>query len=54
LNRNEPETFISDKKFLEFIEAKARFYGFQIGVKYGEPFYSDEKLIINSDSLFEI
>jgi N-acetylglucosamine malate deacetylase 1 len=43
----EPETFISDKKFLEYLEARAAFYGFQIGVKYGEPFYTEEKLNVN-------
>lgn len=42
-----PSTFISDKKFIEYIEARAVFYGFQIGVKYGEPFYMEEKLKID-------
>jgi bacillithiol biosynthesis deacetylase BshB1 len=42
-----PDTFISDKKFIEYIEARAAFYGFQIGVKYGEPFYMEEKLKID-------
>lgn len=42
-----PDTFISDKKFIEYIEARAAFYGFQIGVKYGEPFYIEEKLKID-------
>jgi bacillithiol biosynthesis deacetylase BshB1 len=42
-----PSTFISDKKFIEYIEARAAFYGFQIGVKYGEPFYMEEKLKID-------
>jgi bacillithiol biosynthesis deacetylase BshB1 len=46
-NSKEPETFISDKKFLEYLEARAAFYGFQIGVKYGEPFYMVEKLSVN-------
>lgn len=40
----EPDTFISSPEFLNFIESRARFYGFQIGKKYGEPFYSDERL----------
>lgn len=53
-NKNEPVTFISDKKFLEFIEAKARFYGFRIGVSYGEPFCVEEAIRLNTDSLFEI
>ncbi len=47
------ETFISDKKYLEFIEARAVFYGFQIGAKYGEPFYSEEKLKINPLNLLD-
>jgi len=36
----EPETFISDKKFLDYIETRARHYGFSIGKEYGEPFYA--------------
>lgn len=46
-----PETFISDKKYMEYIEARAVFYGFRIGVKYGEPFFTDEKLKIDPLSL---
>jgi bacillithiol biosynthesis deacetylase BshB1 len=46
-NMKGPATFISDKKFIEYIEARAAFYGFQIGVKYGEPFYLEEKLKID-------
>ncbi len=34
----EPETFVSDKGFLEWIKARARTYGHRIGVRYGEPF----------------
>jgi hypothetical protein len=44
---DEPETFISKPEFLEFLEARTKFYGFQIGVKNGEPFYSDEKIDID-------
>ena len=50
----EPDTFISDRKFMEFIEARAKFYGFQIGVKYGEPLYTEEKLNISITNLMEI
>jgi len=39
-----PETFISKPDFLEFIEARAKFFGSQIGVKYGEPFFTEEKI----------
>ncbi len=35
---HEPETFISSKEFLEFIEARARVFGHRIGVQYGEGF----------------
>lgn len=48
----EPDTFISDKKFLEYLESRASYFGFQIGVKYGEPFYSEEKIKMSIDSLF--
>lgn len=33
----EPETFISAPAFLEFIEARARAYGYRAGFTYGEP-----------------
>lgn len=49
-----PETFISDKKFIEFIESRSRFYGFKIGAKYGEPFYTEEHLKIGVENLFHI
>lgn len=50
---SEPETFISDKKFLEYIEARAKFYGFYIGAKYGEPFFTKEKIKFPLNQLFE-
>ncbi len=40
----EPETFISSPEFIDYIESRAKFYGFQIKKKYGEPFYSEEKI----------
>lgn len=52
--KNEPETFISSKKFIEYIEARAKFYGFQIGAEYGEPFYTEEKIKVNTENLFNI
>ena len=36
------DTFISRPEFLEYVEARAKFYGFQIGKRYGEPFYCEE------------
>jgi len=38
----EPETLLSQKSFLDFIETRAKYYGSEIGVRYGEPFYSVE------------
>lgn len=38
------DTFISRPEFLEYVEARAKFYGFQIGKKYGEPFYCEEAI----------
>lgn len=38
------DTFISRSEFLEYVEARAKFYGFQIGKKYGEPFYCEEAI----------
>ncbi|HEX8384992.1 MAG TPA: bacillithiol biosynthesis deacetylase BshB1, partial [Rubricoccaceae bacterium] len=32
-----PETFISSPAFLQFVEARARAYGYRIGATYGEP-----------------
>ena len=32
-----PETFISTPAFLQFVEARARTYGYRIGATYGEP-----------------
>lgn len=50
----EPETFISTGLFEKEIEARARHFGFKIGVEFGEPYFSFEAIKINSDSLFEI
>ncbi len=35
---DEPETFISSSRFIDFIEARAKEFGHRIGVKYGEGF----------------
>ncbi len=34
----EPDTFVSNPAFFEWIEARARTYGYKIGATYGEPF----------------
>ena len=35
---DEPVTFISNPDFFQWIEARARTYGYHIGATYGEPF----------------
>lgn len=37
-SEDEPETFVSNPTFFQWIEARARTYGYQIGAVYGEPF----------------
>ncbi len=49
---SDPETLLSQKSFLELIETRARYFGFQIGVQYGEPFYSVEPLGVHD--LFQL
>jgi bacillithiol biosynthesis deacetylase BshB1 len=40
---HEPETFISNPEFLNFIEARSREFGHRIGVEHGEGFTSNKK-----------
>lgn len=40
----EPETFISKPEFINYVESRAQFYGFQIGKHFGEPFFCEEKM----------
>ncbi|MEO8665510.1 MAG: bacillithiol biosynthesis deacetylase BshB1 [Ignavibacteria bacterium] len=49
-----PETFISTKLFDREIEARARHFGFKIGVEFGEPYFSNENIKINDNTLFQI
>ena len=48
---NEPETFISSPEFIDYVDARAKFYGFQIGKKFGEPFYCEEKIELNLNGM---
>ena len=34
----EPETFVSNRGFLDWVAARARVYGYRIGAAFGEPF----------------
>ncbi|MGD9488951.1 MAG: bacillithiol biosynthesis deacetylase BshB1 [Calditrichaceae bacterium] len=49
---NEPETYISSRLFMESVETRAKYFGFQIGVTYGEPFVIESVLKVNN--LFDI
>jgi bacillithiol biosynthesis deacetylase BshB1 len=49
----EPETFISRPEFISQLKARAEFYGFQINKKYGEPFFTENKIELSLSSLFE-
>lgn len=46
-----PETFISRPEFMEFVEARARYFGEKIGVKYAEAFATIEPLGLSSLSV---
>lgn len=50
----EPETYISSKLFMDDLTHRAAFFGFKIGVKYGEPFYSYENIKIDAKNIFEL
>ncbi len=49
----EPETFISQPRFIKYIESRSQFYGFQIGKDYGEPFYCEEQIEMDMSSLIK-
>jgi bacillithiol biosynthesis deacetylase BshB1 len=51
LSPKKEETFISRPEFLEYVEARAKFYGFQIGKKYGEAFYCEEAIEYDFNNL---
>ncbi len=51
-NSKEPQTLLSQKSFFDFVETRAKNYGYKIGVKYGEPFYSVEPIGISD--IFEL
>lgn len=43
----QPETFISSPNFLEFLESRAKNYGFKIGKRYAEAFFSETQIELN-------
>ena len=54
VSADEPETYISSKLFWKDLETRARFFGFKIGVEYGEPFFCFENLNIQATNLLKI
>jgi len=48
----EKETYISRPQFIESISTRAKYFGFQIGVEFGEPFFV--KSAIKIDNIFGI
>lgn len=49
---DEEQTFISSKRFIEFVEARARELGNKIGVEFGEGFVSTKKLGVRDITRF--
>lgn len=48
----DPETLLSKKSFLEFLDIRAKHYGQLIGVEHGEPLYSPKPLGVSN--LFDL
>ncbi len=48
----EPQTYISSPDFINSIKNRAKYFGFQIGVEYGEPYFA--KSAIKIDNIMEI
>ncbi|GAA4454751.1 bacillithiol biosynthesis deacetylase BshB1 [Nibrella saemangeumensis] len=51
-NSDEPESYISSRDFWDFLEARAREFGHQIGAKFGEGYVSHRMLGVKN--LFEL
>ncbi len=49
-----PQTYISGKSFSDNLEARCISWGFKIGVKYGEPFFTESDLKVTDETLFKI
>ncbi|MCW8850711.1 MAG: bacillithiol biosynthesis deacetylase BshB1 [Melioribacteraceae bacterium] len=49
-----PKTFISDPEFLKYLEARSKTFGFKIGKKYGEPFFSEEAIELDLQNYLDI
>ena len=45
---DEPATYISNKQFIESLKVRAQYFGYQVGVTYGEPFFIKSLIKINN------
>ena len=43
-DKTQPETFLTQEGFIDWLRARASTYGMMIGVPYAEPFWSHEPL----------
>ena len=41
---SDPETFLSNPQFMDYVVSRSKFYGFQIRKDYGEPFFCEESI----------
>lgn len=49
----EPKTFISEPGFINYLDARSKSFGFKIGKKYGEPFFSEEEMELDLSNYLE-
>jgi bacillithiol biosynthesis deacetylase BshB1 len=48
----DPDTLLSQKSFFDFIETRMKYFGHQIGARYGEPFYSVDP--VGTEDIFSL
>lgn len=51
---SDPETYISSKGFKEYVTSKAKYYGWKIGVEYGEPFFTYDSIKVDENIISKI
>jgi len=50
----DPQTILSQKSFLDFVETRCKEYGSKIGVRYGEPFFTVDAIGTNDPFSFKL
>jgi bacillithiol biosynthesis deacetylase BshB1 len=51
-NNMDRETFISKKSFIEHVKMRAKYFGFKIGVEYGEPYFCSQPIVLRDIKSF--